>query len=344
MKRPAPTSNNSKITATTPSKRTSTTISKSEINNKQSTTAHNIITIPAKSFSTSGGIKHQVILPKTLVPSPIFSTVVASLSPAMSSLNNNPKMIAVPTPLQQINSGNISATANHTTTSSSSFPSIIDNTTTYNNNNHNTNIKVWYLGGNHVVKLLTSVDGDLDHAVLSKLAHVPTVIGELALSVESLVSDDITVGGFENDLLAKIASNTLTAKRDLMAHAAAVAQAAAEGINNVASSLSVVNNNNDANKTTVAMNAPPAVPAISGQVPNPLLDNYQPVPNPLAAPLIVRITPPASPSLVVVVGGDINTNINNNKRKQDSSSSNSPKSAKAVRTTTTTEIPMIQAR
>ena len=329
MKRPAPTS----IAATTPSKRTNTTISISKINNKQSTTTHNKITIPAKSSSTSGGIKHQVILPKTLVPSPMFSTVVASSSSTVSSVNNNPTMIAVPTPLQQINSGDNFTTTNHTTTtSSSSFPSVIDNTTTYNNNNHNTNIKVWYLGGNHVVKLLTSVDGDLDHAVLSKLAHVPTVIGELALSVESLVSDDITVGGFENDLLAKIASNTLTAKRDLMAHVAAVAQAAADGIdNNVAPSSSVVNNsNNDTTSTaTVAMNAPPAVLAISGQVPNPLLANYQPVPNPLAAPLIVRITPPASPSLVVVVGGDINANINNNKRKQDSSSSSiSPKSAK----------------
>ena len=330
MKRPAPTS----IAATTPSKRTNTTISISKINNKQSTTTHNKITIPAKSSSTSGGIKHQVILPKTLVPSPMFSTVVASSSSTVSSVNNNPTMIAVPTPLQQINSGDNFTTTNHTTTSSSSssFPSVIDNTTTYNNNNHNTNIKVWYLGGNHVVKLLTSVDGDLDHAVLSKLAHVPTVIGELALSVESLVSDDITVGGFENDLLAKIASNTLTAKRDLMAQVAAVAQAAADGIdNNVAPSSSVVNNsNNDTTSTaTVAMNAPPAVLAISGQVPNPLLANYQPVPNPLAAPLIVRITPPASPSLVVVVGGgDINANINNNKRKQDSSSSISPKSAK----------------
>ena len=331
MKRPAPTS----IAATTPSKRTNTTISSiSKINNKQSTTTHNKITIPAKSSSTSGGIKHQVILPKTLVPSPMFSTVVASSSSTVSSVNNNPTMIAVPTPLQQINSGdNFTTTTNHTTTTSSAFPSVIDNTTTYNNNNHNTNIKVWYLGGNHVVKLLTSVDGDLDHAVLSKLAHVPTVIGELALSVESLVSDDITVGGFENDLLAKIASNTLTAKRDLMAQVAAVAQAAADGIDTVAPSSSVVNDsNNDTSTATVAINAPPAVLAISGQVPNPLLANYQPVPNPLAAPLIVRITPPASPSLVVVVGGDINANINNNKRKQDSSSSSSssisPKSAK----------------
>jgi hypothetical protein len=358
MKRPAPSSNKSKITATP-------TSSISKINNKQST-------IPTK-YSSSGGIKHQVILPKTLVPSPIFSKVVASSSAsassssAMSSLNNNPT-IAVTNPLQQINGADISATyTSLSSTSSSSFPSIIDNTTTYNNNNnHNTNIKVWYLGGNHVVKLLTSVDGDLDHAVLSKLAHVPTVIGELALSVESLVSDDITVGGFENDLLAKIASNTLTAKRDLMAHAAAaaVAQAAADGIDHIANNNTVVdsssssvvnnNNNNDTNKTTVAMmnaNAPPVVPAISGQVPSPLLANYQPVPNPLAAPLIVRITPPASPSLVVVTTNIIpDNNNNNNKRKQDSSSSssssssNSPKPAKAMRTTTTTEIPMIQAR
>ena len=69
-----------------------------------------------------------------------------------------------------------------------------------------------YLGGNHTIKLLFSVDGDLDPKILCKLSAVPTVVGELALSVESLVSHDLTVGGFENDVLAKIASNTLVAK------------------------------------------------------------------------------------------------------------------------------------
>ena len=70
----------------------------------------------------------------------------------------------------------------------------------------------WYLGGNHTIKLLFSVDGDLDPKTLDLVSSVPTVVGELALSVESLVSHDITVGGFENDVLAKITSNTLVAK------------------------------------------------------------------------------------------------------------------------------------
>lgn len=163
------------------------------------------------------------------------------------------------------------------------------------------------------MKLLTSVDGDLDHDVLSKLAAVPTVIGELALSVESLVSDDITVGGFENDLLAKIASNTLTAKRGIMAAAAAAAAAAPAASSSTSSVTSTAAaHNNNAQAAPYANNLPSA-PAVAGQVPNPLLANYQPVPNPLA----IRITPPASPHLV-------NTGVTGQQA--------------------TTEMPMIQAR
>eukprot|EP00534_Pseudo-nitzschia_fraudulenta_P007375 CAMPEP_0201194978 /NCGR_PEP_ID=MMETSP0851-20130426/149946_1 /ASSEMBLY_ACC=CAM_ASM_000631 /TAXON_ID=183588 /ORGANISM="Pseudo-nitzschia fraudulenta, Strain WWA7" /LENGTH=214 /DNA_ID=CAMNT_0047481709 /DNA_START=605 /DNA_END=1249 /DNA_ORIENTATION=+ len=182
---------------------------------------------------------------------------------------------------------------------------------------------VWYLGGNHVVKLLTSVDGDLDHSVLSKLAAVPTVIGELALSVESLVSDDITVGGFENDLLAKIASNTLTAKRGIMAAAAATAAAAA-----ATSVPQPLAHNRTAVQPTpqvvsasanATITSPPA-PVGEGQVPNPLLGNYQPVPNPLA----IRITPPASPHTSVV---------------EEQRTTTGPKT-KTMRA----EMPMIQAR
>jgi len=152
---------------------------------------------------------------------------------------------------------------------------------------------VWYLGGNHVVKLLTSVDGDFDHSVLSKLAAVPTVIGELALSVESLVSDDITVGGFESDLLAKITSNTLTAKRGIMA-AAAAAAATTTPIHTPQTAQSTPNAQpapQAATATTNESNAAAPSQVGEGKVPNPLLANYQPVPNPLA----IRITPPASP-------------------------------------------------
>lgn len=146
---------------------------------------------------------------------------------------------------------------------------------------------VWYLGGNHVVKLLTSVDGDLDHAVLAKLEAVPTVVGELALSVESLVSDDSTVGGFEKDILAKITSNTLTAKRGVEA----AANPAATPTPLTAPITVDQGTKNDPSTTKVADTAPSPAPAGEGQVPNPLLGNYQPVPNPLA----IRITPPASP-------------------------------------------------
>jgi len=292
--------------------------SKSKVNKKSTSK----ITI---STSVGGGIKHQrVILPKTS-----SNTGIASSS-AMLSKNylTSTRPMPMPQPLQS--SDSIAAINNS-----------IDNVTYANNKNG----KVWYLGGNHVVKLLTSVDGDLDHDVLSKLAAVPTVIGELALSVESLVSDDITVGGFENDILAKIASNTLTAKRGLMV------AVAANGFNNknntaapVSSSLpvltntttqAVVNTANTSNAAALTKKSVP-VPAIAGQVPNPLLANYQPVPNPLA----IRITPPASPSLVDDIITNTNTTTNNcAKLKQDSPSSVCPKSNDMC-----TDIPIIQAR
>jgi len=293
--------------------------SKSKVNKKSTSK----ITI---STSASGGIKHQrVILPKTS-----SNTGIASSSSVMLSKNylTSTRPMPMPQPLQS--SDSFAATNNS-----------IDNMTYANNKNG----KVWYLGGNHVVKLLTSVDGDLDHDVLSKLAAVPTVIGELALSVESLVSDDITVGGFENDILAKIASNTLTAKRGLMV------AVAANGFNNknntaapASSSLpvltntttqAVVNTANTSNAAALTKKSVP-VPAIAGQVPNPLLANYQPVPNPLA----IRITPPASPSLVDDIITNTNTTTNNcAKLKQDSPSSVCPKSNDMC-----TDIPIIQAR
>jgi len=167
---------------------------------------------------------------------------------------------------------------------------------------------IWYLGGNHVVKLLTSVDGDLDPLVLAKLEAVPSVVGELALSVESLVSDDFTVGGFESDLLAKIAANTLAAKR--------------------ASSLTLAPK---ASPLVHVQHQPaPAVRQVHGEahsVPNPLAPRH-PVPNPLA-----RITPPGSPSV-------FNTDASN-KRKAPANT-NAMRKTKASRSDATTTL--IQAR
>jgi hypothetical protein len=149
----------------------------------------------------------------------------------------------------------------------------------------------WYLGGNHSVALLTSVSGDFDPLVLEGLASVPSVIGELALSVESLVSDDITVGGFEDDILAKIAANTLAAKR---------------------ASLSVVQA--PAAPQVAAYAAPTVKPldflSPTSSVPNPLAA-YKPVPNPLA-----RVTPPASPTHTTETATDTMTG----KRKEATSS------------------------
>jgi len=125
----------------------------------------------------------------------------------------------------------------------------------------------WYLGGNHATKLLLSVDGDLDPKALCKLTAVPTNVGELALSVESLVTDDDAVGGFENDLLAKITSNTLAAKQ-----ASKLEASQANEAENMSAKLS---------------------PQLTLNVPTPLVgsSSYKPVPNPLAA----SITPPDSP-------------------------------------------------
>jgi hypothetical protein len=142
----------------------------------------------------------------------------------------------------------------------------------------------WFLGGNHSVQLLISVDGDFDPLVLSKLTNVPTVVGELALSVESLVSEDATIGDFDEDLLAKIANNTLIAKRAAGSSSQAL----------IVPTPAVVA---AAIPRVVAVPAPPptlavTTPAIliTGSVPNPLVSSYKPVPNPLA-----RVTPPASP-------------------------------------------------
>jgi hypothetical protein len=200
---------------------------------------------------------------------------------------------------------------------------------------------VWYLGGNHIVKLLTSVSGDFDPDVLAKLAGVPSVVGELALSVESLVSDDLTVGGFESDLLARIASNTLSGKRENMNSAtAAVSNSTPQpqpqphqestDSSTLSSSATPV-----ATSTTVTTQETeeqtPFVP--TGSVPNPLLlESYEPVPNPLA-----RITPPASPSPSV-----------SGKRKEDALSSDEEedvhedyRKSKVIRRN---EMTMIQAR
>eukprot|EP00539_Tryblionella_compressa_P013684 CAMPEP_0178822204 /NCGR_PEP_ID=MMETSP0746-20121128/4471_1 /TAXON_ID=913974 /ORGANISM="Nitzschia punctata, Strain CCMP561" /LENGTH=224 /DNA_ID=CAMNT_0020483701 /DNA_START=153 /DNA_END=827 /DNA_ORIENTATION=+ len=145
---------------------------------------------------------------------------------------------------------------------------------------------VWYLGGNHIVKLLTSVDGDLDPNVLSKLEAVPSVVGELALSVESLVSDDITVGGFESDLLAKIASNTLSAKRGSLSSRTSETQLASTAV-----SATTQPANPPPQPELPSETGTPATPSAGGSVPNPLQEVYEPVPNPL-----VRITPPGSPN------------------------------------------------
>ncbi len=239
--------------------------------------------------TASSGIKHQVILPKSA------SSVIASSA-------SSPRQ-AKPNGSYRVNPG--AATQQSTVAlKTASRPGRVSKRN-----------GVWYLGGNHVVKLLTSVDGDFDHSILSKLAAVPTVVGELALSVESLVSDDITVGGFEKDLLAKITSNTLTAKRGIRGAAAPAGTPA------LPTGMALNNNNGHPtlqDATANENNAPlPAAQGGEGQVPNPLLANYQPVPNPLA----IRITPPASPHTAIT---------------------DQQKSAEASQTRA--EMPMIQAR
>jgi len=235
--------------------------------------------------TASSGIKHQVILPKSL-------TIISSSSSSVSSVIQS----SSPRHLQK--NGTVMANAGVGFAQPLSAASPITMNTASHSGRVSKRNGVWYLGGNHVVKLLTSVDGDLDHAVLAKLTAVPTVIGELALSVESLVSDDITVGGFENDLLAKITSNTLNAKRGIMAAAAASATnltahavpqplLAGGGLNTNSVQPAPQVAGSMANETGSSLSGQVG----EGQVPNPLLANYAPVPNPLA----IRITPPASP-------------------------------------------------
>eukprot|EP00980_Cylindrotheca_fusiformis_P014802 scaffold4026_cov117-Cylindrotheca_fusiformis.AAC.37 len=155
----------------------------------------------------------------------------------------------------------------------------------------------WYLGGNHNVNLLFSVDGDLDPQILKNLTAVPSVVGELALSVESLVSHDLTVGGFENDILAKITLNTLASRQSTGAET-------------------------PSNAVTTDPNKPQRSPSMeSFSVPNPLADsNYKPVPNPLSAP----VTPPDSP----IPGPSPATAQVSRKRKSPSSVSKVAKAGK----------------
>jgi hypothetical protein len=170
---------------------------------------------------------------------------------------------------------------------------------------------IWFLGGNHVVKLLTSVEGDFDDDMLAKVAAVSQDVGELALSVESLVSDDFTVGGFEEELLAKIAQNTIAAKRASFTTQASVSQTSSPHVHGSSS-------------PTVQV-YPVALPVDQSAVPNPLA-SYDPIPNPLA-----RITPPASPVHTTPYMGEEAV-----KRKEASSSIEMPlnKKIKAMRTTT----------
>lgn len=185
----------------------------------------------------------------------------------------------------------------------------------------------WYLGGNHDVKLLTSVDGDLDPIVLNKLTAVPRDIGEIALSVESMVSHDYIVGDFESDLLAKIATNTLLSKRfDSFASLPGKS----------ADATSIADNESQTQITEPIAETTPESPVKpqrspsmeSFSVPNPLVDStYQPVPNPLAVP----ITPPDSPvSVTVPIPVTISSELSR-KRKSSTIPTISPNSKKAVR-------------
>lgn len=141
----------------------------------------------------------------------------------------------------------------------------------------------WYLGGRHDVKLLTSVDGDLDPALLGKLTSVPKDVGEIALSVESLVSHDFIVGDFESDLLAKITTNLHLPS---------------------ATTTPIPNGATQTQISTPITEAPPQItrsPSIeeSFSVPNPFANdpNYKPVPNPLADTMIS--TPDSSPTVTI---------------------------------------------
>jgi hypothetical protein len=155
---------------------------------------------------------------------------------------------------------------------------------------------VWYLGGNQLAKLLTSVEGDLDPILLATIAEVPSVVGDLALSVESLVSDDLaTIGGFETDLLAQIASNTL-ASRHSQKQTMTVLSPFSPPQSSPSGATIPTDSSSSSNKAQPTLTldetdpiATPAATVASPLVLNPLA-HYDPVPNPLA-----RITPPASP-------------------------------------------------
>ena len=194
---------------------------------------------------------------------------------------------------------------------------------------------IWYLGGNHLVKLLTSVDGDLDTSILGKIEAVPPVVGELALSVESLVSDDFTVGGFESDLLAKIASNTLVGKKPT---------APAKPVTKLAPKTAAVVplQRKPAKHAQQRVSSPlkaSVVTTTTSVVPNPLAAS-NPVPNPLA-----RITPPSSPS-------SFNSESSMKRRTSTATTTKTVKAtktsmskkAKVARPTKATQPPMIQAR
>ncbi|CAJ1935394.1 unnamed protein product [Cylindrotheca closterium] len=185
----------------------------------------------------------------------------------------------------------------------------------------------WYLGGTHDVKLLTSVDGDLDPAVLNRLTTVPKDIGEIALSVECMVSLDDIFGDFESDLLAKIATNTLVSKPP-----SCVASPAKRAKTTVTSK-----NAPQAQMPKATVGAPPQTilkpqrsPSMeSFSVPNPLADStYTPVPNPLSA---APITPPDSPvSVTVPIPITIDSQLSR-KRKVSTAPAIAPKNKKAVR-------------
>ncbi|KAL3935958.1 MAG: hypothetical protein SGBAC_008627 [Bacillariaceae sp.] len=184
----------------------------------------------------------------------------------------------------------------------------------------------WYLGGTHDVKLLTSVDGDFDAAVLNRLTAVPKDVGEIALSVECMVSHDNIVGDFESDVLAQIATNTLVPRQSSV----------------------VVSPSNKRAKTTLTRKhslqaqGPEPIPeepsqsAIKPQrspsmesfsVPNPLADStYTPVPNPLA----FAVTPPDSP-VSVTVPIPITIDSLSRKRKAPTAPAIAPKTKKAPR-------------
>lgn len=276
---------------------------------------------PTSSVSQSG---HTAILPKTAL-APLAPAIVAAPSTASSSKTQAP-------PQDSVSPSSVST--NEVTGPKPSEPPLSGVPAHEDLSKIST---VWYLGGNHILKLLTSVDGDLDPSVLENLASVPSVVGELALSVESLVSDDATVGGFENDLLAKIASNTLTGKRGSLAEAAVAAAAAAAAVaappqlvsrsssttSNASMASSASSNQPQQQEPSIQEDPEPvALPPLVGNVPNPLLADYKPVPNPLA-----RITPPTSP------------NVNGKRSGSDDSVGPDTK-----RIRPTTEITMIQAR